>query len=91
MSRESPTSLMGPPSGEKIRQSSLDLSCPAVLMLLNHGEIVITSAGYISSRSVVVALASVRAKDPFESEGRLSGADKVQNLSRGIQCLPRFG
>lgn len=49
------------------------------------------SQNLISSRSVAVALASVKAKDPFESEGRLSGTDKVQNLSRGIQCLPRFG
>nr|DAY85173.1 MAG TPA: hypothetical protein [Caudoviricetes sp.] len=28
--------LWAPPNGEKIRQSSLRLSCPAVLMSLNH-------------------------------------------------------
>lgn len=36
------------------------------------------SQNLISSRSVAVALASVKAKDPFESEGRLSGTDRVR-------------
>lgn len=36
------------------------------------------SQNLISSRSVAVALASVKAKDPFESEGRLSDTDRVR-------------